>query len=576
MKTTSNLPESINFFTKRFRNLTAIVFLFISCTAFATNDIIPAVTTSSIISSPSTSTFNNVNHISCDGVYWREGNFNLKVFAWDGDDQGWAYDIGSGPQVLSFYEFQPVSHPEIALVSNHNGAVVYAIIAFEADYSGSHDALYEVWQWTGTTFNFVFNSVLAVGGSGGRVINSAGDEYGHYAIVWDDNGFNNGTTAMGYQTGYIDNVYNIIEQGFGTFEFDPGSGPQPLWQPDVDVTYYNEEKPEESAMVYVTFITTDGTEETVVAASSRIGWFYSSATWNSYYEQLDFITAYAVTNSLDHPSIAVNDGYYAYLTSSQTRVGVTFREYRPFDGFTGPYEDIYSFSAVGHFPAPRVSQNGNICGNAGCMPFSPNTYPMIVLQPQEIGSVVAWNYEDLYSSTPNFPQSGSISMGREGVAKGNFFDYSSGVPELVHQNHDAMQMNEMTPDLTTETAISGFDNDNLLYFYYTSDKELYYKTANYWSSTLRKRNSDDPTTTGIFPNPFSNTFQIQMDDKEKIYDISINDLTGRSLFNSVGNSITLNQKIETVSSSFYEGIYLITIKNQDGAIVYSDKLIKVN
>ncbi len=537
---------------RRHSLLTSVTIAFVLCITCLTfkasaQNIIAATDPTITTGFPSMSGTPVPTHLSCDGLKYNSTR-TMKVFAWDGRNQGWAYDDGSEVINMPLYVHSTtnaVYHPEIALIYNSISTCIFALIVYEDVTSGT-GSYYEAYAWSGTAFPTTptNSGSIATVLSSSVVINNAGDEYGHFAIVYD-NGTSTGT-SIGQLSGYIDNSCQFTLGTPGTITYNSNT----MTQPDVDITFGNYSAPKD-ADVFLAFITSP--DNKIVAASIPFGSLLAGGAY-------DIVTNHneigSVKNScaVDHPSISVNDGYAAYLYSYTTHAAVSYQE------DCHGAQSIYLFGVT-----PGGATVSPVVLNQTVSTVATNQHPTVVAEPIEVYTVTAWDFDAMGASAYN-----SLGFYIEGLAHGATYDISTNTYDRTVTGDMQVQTSIGAGGTgfrnTTVTTISGFDQASLLYFYYddaSGAKNLEYKVRPYYNTALRKANKE-LLKAGIYPNPA--TSRVTLTDADEITSAQLSDATGRLILSASGN----NQQIENILNkkliAFDSGLYFLKLTNTDGLI----------
>jgi hypothetical protein len=523
---------------------------------------------------PNTAIYNlkGVTHISCDGISSPDGitpTQEFKVFAWDGGfpGQGWGYIFNGNPVVpMSFSSTNSVSHPEIALVSDCRFSYVYAMIIYEDPIKG---VMYEFYKWNGTSFPIspTYSGSLYTTPVSNTVVSIAGDTYNHFAMICDKG--HNTSSDLLQLTGYIDlSTGNIVFGTIGTINYSGAN----VSQPDIDITYDFDQSPNTHAVVALAFTLSNATD--IVSSSIDQASLYAGTTWNS------GISANSIRKSpaspfvnVDFPSVSLNDGFKSSLCNGfcVTRYGVAYHEY---DGTTTSQITNYpvnlpslaSGTAIGmttiQFGPTATSFSINNTANG--IQSQLNYLPIIVMQPFEVMVVIGWNFDDITGGTFN-------TTSLEGIANTLQYNFNGISPsiwnspflDLSFSGYKEMMMN-FTPSQTTEMAISGFSDGELLYFYYDDvNDDLLYKTANFGATSLRKGLNKSEQKISIYPNPTLDNATILGLDKEEFYNLKVANIQGVELFNLHGNSQLINSKLNEELINLKPNCYLLQLESSN-------------
>ena len=504
-------------------------------------------------------------HLSCDGIEYHNQALTMKVFAWDGGDQGWTYDDnGAGPATPIPFLASSVYHPEIALVSLAVSSTdyLYAVIVYEDPAASAPGTYYEVYQWGGSSFTLVTTTpVKILSGSNGHVtINIAGDIYGHLIIVQDNGTLSN--TNLLQLTAYIDAGSGTLVFGTAGTIIDNGTA---MSQPDADITFDNYKGAPFDAMVYLSYIYHSGINISVSEIYFYDLFIGSTLNMNTYNTKLAQITTAPSNYLADHVSISVNDGYNAYLNSYYPHAGVAYR----INNTSTPDETIKLFGVKhGSYASSSMVLNATPISRAY------NRNPTVVAQPYEIHTVTAWDYDDR-------GQTGTYYL--DGLAHTAAYTYSTNSYSSITNDMQVQTDQGVTGGTgaraTTVTTASGYRADSLLYFYYDSanfnagtgtGKRLEYKVREYPISSLRQSANTDESDVSIYPNPVFNSLHINATDN--VSEATISDAMGRSIIRFSGNLIEIERALNKKLSNLDKGLYFLKLSGKEG--ITSVKFIK--
>ena len=76
----------------------------------------------------------------------------------------------------------------------------------------------------------------------------------------------------------------------------------------------------------------------------------------------------------------------------------------------------------------------------------------------------------------------------------------------------------------------------------------------------------------VYPNPFSNRFEVTIPNSTELSSIMVSDTRGNILFEEP--LIDNNQKLSFLSETWPRGLYFLTCRNSNGAIIHTEKLTK--
>jgi len=527
------------------------------------------------ITNPAIHNVMGVTHISCDGISSPTGitpSQEFKVFAWDGGKgTDWGYIFNGSPVITrSFSSTNSVTHPEIALVSDCRFSYVYAMIIYEDPING---VIYEFYKWNGTSFptSPTYTGTLYATPVSKTVVSIAGDIYNHFAMICDK-GYNTSTDLL-QLTGYIDlSTGNIVFGTIGTINY---SGVN-ISQPDIDITYDFDQSPNTDAVIAVAF--TLGNATNVVSSSVDQFTLFSGTTWNSgsSTNSVRQNPAGPIFVNVDFPSVSLNDGFKSSLCNGfcVTRYGVAYHEY---DGTTTSQITNYPVNLPSAASGTAIGMTSIQVGSPPATSFSltnttslndiqgqTNELPIIVMQPFEVNVVIGWNFINITST-------GLSSTPLEGIANTLRYNFNGISPsiwnspflDLSLSGYKEMMMN-VALNQTTEMAISGFSDFELLYFYYDiSTKDLLYKTANFGATSLRKGLNKSEQKIAIYPNPTLDNVTILGLEKEEFYFLKVTNIQGVQLFNLHGNNQFINSKLNEELIKLKPNCYLLQFESSN-------------
>ena len=107
--------------------------------------------------------------------------------------------------------------------------------------------------------------------------------------------------------------------------------------------------------------------------------------------------------------------------------------------------------------------------------------------------------------------------------------------------------------------------------------EMRYKFKPYGSSTYRGQGETatadvlNPASLNVYPNPFTEYFQLDAHDQAEVLSVQVIDFTGRIVFADKGSVTELNSRLETAGPEFNAGIYIVKV---DGKEQGSFKIVK--
>jgi hypothetical protein len=505
-------------------------------------------------------------HLSCDGLV--NDLFTptraFKAFAWDGANPGWGYEY-NGVSATRFYSLSSKIHePEVALVSDVNFNHIYVLLIYV---DVSNNVFYEFYYWNGTSFPTTPAITGTLGTSsyidGETAI--AGDRYNHFAMACDQ-GFNTSPNLL-QQTGYVDPTTGNITLGtIGNVNY---GGTLNVSQPDIDITFDGDAIPRApyDAVVAITFSYDNSSR--IISNSIDMTTLFAGTTWNT-------TTGNVVTNAstlgggqVDHPAISLNDGYRAWvLCLASTPQGIYPIHYGV------AYHDFNSSNSI-IYQYPVTLQNSwslwspyqvGVCTTSFCtvnVPYLPsenNNYPDIVVEPQEVQMIVAWNFIRLSSIIFTTPEAIANSLG---------YPFLWNIPSTYTASCLVTTPVEMVfnfnQNQTTEMAISNFSEVDLLYFYYDNmTNDLLYKTRPFSATSLRKGIVSSDKNLSFFPNPVSTQIQLLNFKAEENYNLEVCTVTGSLVTAANGLSTQIESILNEQLPKLTNGLYLLKVKGENG------------
>ncbi|MEP7264860.1 MAG: T9SS type A sorting domain-containing protein [Bacteroidota bacterium] len=489
---------------------------------------------------------NSATHLSCDGLEFNSGSENLKVFAWDGADEGWTYDYMGTVASIQAYDNSGVSHPEIALVSIHDGTYIYAIAVYDDNISGAY---YEAYLWGGSSFP----STPAYSGNFGsfaslNVINVAGDNFGNFIIVCDDASITNHIEQL---TGYIDiGSSGALQIGtWGDIELNPTyfSGPPDIWEPDADVTWYRTEPL--SAMIYLVFNSDNGLQNEIKSASIRMDGLFQGTTWSvSPGEITSEITD--PCDEMHHPSISVSDGLIAETNNVDAHAAIAFMS----DCFPNQYISMYPVTAF------SSTSTITVLNQATYTYF--NTEPTAATLPEGPVSTVAWNLDVGLNLVYNLS---SGQLGLDGLAHpATFDDVAFEFDDNITPGQDDLQVNDNGLATVFPTTVSCYSAESFLYFYFDfNNKDLWYKTAAGNAYPLRKELTN-ASIIKVYPNPAFDRIYLQTE--TELEGIVISDVLGKQHLSFKGSNSEIEKTINEIVPTLKTGTYFMQTTDVSGAV----------
>jgi hypothetical protein len=510
-------------------------------------------------------------HISCDGLV--DDLFNpptkaFKVFAWDGANPGWGYEYNgavSSP-TRSYALSSKIHEPEVALVSDVNFIHIYVLLIYV---DGSNSVFYEFYKWDGILLTFPATPTITgtLGTSsyldGETAI--AGDRYNHFAMACDQ-GFNVSTNIL-QQIGYVDPATGNITLGaIGNVNY---GGTLNVSQPDIDITYDGDARVPYDAVVAITFSYDNSSR--IISNSIDMSTLFAGTTWNTTTGDV-VVNVSSLGGQVDHPAISLNDGYRAWLYCiSSTPQGIAPIHYGvAYHDFDASNSIIYqypvtlqnSWSLWSPYQVGASTTAFTLTNNTDLIPEN-NNYPDIVVQPQEVQMIVAWNFINLtsggfFSPTP-----------LEAIANSFGYPFQWSLPATYTAPCFVTTPTEMlfnlTANQTPEMAISNFSEGELLYFYYDNNtNELLYKTRPFWATALRKGISNTNKNLSFFPNPVSTQIQLLNFNAEENYHLEVYTMTGSLVTAANGLSTQLETIVNEQLPKLNTGLYLLKVKGENG------------
>jgi hypothetical protein len=506
-------------------------------------------------------------HLSCDGLV--DDLFTplntFKAFAWDGNSPGWGYEYnGNLPVVMPYFLSSKIHAPEIALVSDVNFNHIYALLIYV---ESSNSVFYEFYKWDWTLFSFPTTpTITGTLGTSSYIDGEtaiAGDRYNHFAMACDQ-GFNVSTNIL-QQTGYVDPATGNITLGaIGNVNY---GGLQPVFQPDIDITYDGDARAPYDAVVAITFSYDNSSR--IISNSIDMTTLFAGTTWNTTIGDV-VVNVSSLGGQVDHPAISLNDGYRAWLYClSSTPQGIAPIHYGvAYHDFDASNSIIYQY--------PVTLQNSwslwspyqvGACtsafttANNGFLPPENNNYPDIVVEPQEVQMIVAWNFIDRTGNYfPNTLDAIANSFGYPFLwnvpATYSAFCFVTTPVEMLFNTNSAQ---------TPEMAISNFSEADLLYFYYDDNiDELLYKTRPFSATALRRGIGSYNKNLNFFPNPVTTQIQLLNFNAEENYYLEVYTMTGSLVTAANGLSTQLESIVNEQLPALNTGLYLVKVKGENG------------
>jgi hypothetical protein len=511
-------------------------------------------------------------HLSCDGL--ADDLFTplrkFKAFAWDGAKPGWGYEYnGNPPVVMSYFLSSKIHEPEIALVSDVNFNHIYALLIYV---ESSNNVFYEFYKWDWTLLSFPTTpTITGTLGTSSYIDGEtaiAGDRYNHFAMACDQ-GFNASTNLL-QQTGYVNPTTGVVSLGtIGNVNY---GGLKPVNQPDIDITFDGDAIPRApyDAVVAITFSYDNSTR--IISNSIDMTTLFAGTTWNT-------TSGNVVTNAstfgggqVDHPAISLNDGYRAWLGClastpqgiAPIHYGVAYHDFNSSNSIIYQYPVTLqnSWSLWSLFQVGACTTAFSLANDAPTLlPIENNNYPDIVVEPQEVQMIVAWNYIDVNG---NFS-----ATSPDAIANSFGYPFLWNVPSTYTAPCFVTTPVEMlfnsNPSQTPEMAISNFSEVDLLYFYYDNFTfELLYKTRPFSATALRKGISNTNKNLSFFPNPVTTQIQLLNFNVEENYLLEVYTMTGSLLTASNGLSTQLESMVNEQLTKLNTGLYLVKVKGENG------------
>ena len=512
-------------------------------------------------------------HLSCDGLV--DDLFTplntFKAFAWDGNSPGWGYEFFNGtiPTIVnrSYTLSSKIHEPEVALVSDVNFIHIYVLLIYV---DGSNNVVYEFYKWNWTLLTFpatpTITGTLGISSFIDGETAIAGDRYNHFAMACDQ-GFNVSTNIL-QQTGYVDPATGNITLGaIGNVNY---GGTLNVSQPDIDITYDGDTRAPYDAVVAITFSFDNSSR--IISNSIDMNTLFAGTTWSTATGNVVTNASTLVGGQVDHPAISLNDGYRAWVLclastpqgTAPIHYGVAYHDFDASNSIIYQYPVTLqnSWSLWSPYQVGASTTAFTLANNTDLIPEN-NNYPDIVVEPQEVQMIVAWNFINLtpggfFSSTP-----------LEAVA--NSFRY----PFLwnVTATHSASclvttpteMMFNLNTSQTPEMAISNFSEVDLLYFYYDNiTSELLYKTRPFSATALRKGISSTNKNLSFFPNPVTTQIQLLNFNAEENYHLEVYTMTGSLVTAANGLSTQLESIVNEQLPALNTGLYLVKVKGENG------------
>jgi len=275
---------------------------------------------------------------------------------------------------------------------------------------------------------------------------------------------------------------------------------------------------------------------------------------------------------VDHPAISLNDGYRAWILclastpqgTAPIHYGVAYHDFDASNSIVYQYPVTLqnSWSLWSPFQVGACTTAFSAANDAPTLLLiENNNYPDIVVEPQEVQMIVAWNYIDV---TGNF-----LPYSLDAIAN------SFGYPFLwnVLATHTAScfvttpveMLFNSNPAKTPEMAISNFSEIDLLYFYYDNFTfELLYKTRPFSATALRKGISNTNKNLSFFPNPVTTQIQLLNFNAEENYQLDLYTIAGSLIFSINGQSTQLESIVNEQLPKLNTGLYLVKVKGVNG------------
>ncbi|MCX6291659.1 MAG: T9SS type A sorting domain-containing protein [Bacteroidetes bacterium] len=505
----------------------------------------------------------DVKHTNNDFREWTASSvdYTMKVIVWDGTYPGLGWDDGhSTGSVLLGHGISGVVpfNPDVSLSSDGR----WAIVVYE-DLGNSNSIVAETYQWN-NGYNLYNTTVLFKSGASPKIDNNDND---YFAIVWMKDSPQYGAIYSCVVdlsgSGNSPNYYNeVVLQ-------DAGSNNLSFYDPDVTVNADN---------VYYTFISDDGTDNTVNVEIQGWGAVESGSlsTGSSIYE-LQYSSSLYVYSK---PRISSNriSNWLSYMDWAVVAEAVNSNN-------NPSTQEIHGFIKwMSNLPTvPYVYNNGSLQGSSSYdMSMIPNYEPVVSYIADYL--YFLWTVDNssntLAGNLALIDQQDVIAIRTQwdGYIYGtNYYPSDYYVANYCTRNND------FAPSVSGRFAINS--NDFLAAFcceYVNSCNhayDVYYKTENYYSVDPFKTEKSPNVASSftIFPNPFDDFLIVELpyayQDNDNICTISITDIMGRTIF----EDFAINQKNLFLGTcpNLTNGIYFMKILDKNHEIVFSSKLSKL-
>ena len=462
-----------------------------------------------------------------------------------------------------------VVRPEIALASQYfsgtGTTAIFAIIVYYVYNGATYDGYYEIHRWDGGGIWTPFPSPAATplpnsqGSQLGDVINVAGDEYGHFVIVYDD--ANPLSTETNGLAGYILNPYKTLMGWPCRISYTPVGSGFDMSEPDVDVTYDQTYPAPYDGKVYLASVSKNGFQ--VLAAEFQFYDLFQGGTFDIHALNADL--GLVITNCISHhPSISVNDGYQAFLASQNPHAAVAYHEACTPPNVPVVKNSIFLFGVQRNFYA-----TSSVLLNNPVVDDLINKNPVVVTDPTDVFAVTAWDFDALNTMQPLYDKEGLAERADYNISNNTFTPYYFPSPPTngVMQVQTPNSSGGTGFNTTYVTTASGFSSTELLYFYYyfntnLSTNVVEYKTRPYTSTLLRQSAEEVSDGLSIYPNPVSSS--IFINSTANIIASSLSDATGRIINSIIGNNKELETALNKNMTALTSGLYFLKTTFEDG------------
>ncbi|GDX48926.1 hypothetical protein LBMAG25_17440 [Bacteroidota bacterium] len=472
----------------------------------------------------------------------------MRVNVWDGSycGLGWNYFDGTTTHT-GFLVIDDSGDPDVSLV--HNGTTWFALVSKVSTIDGG--IYLDVYELQNIPVGFVplaGNIDILLSSSAGAYnnnVNIDADVAGNFAVIWDD--LNSGDIEMFGGTTATNNIPTLSANGMktipNTFEFI---------QPDVSLyTNYNNDilvnysylDPSTSTLYVGTDLFTDLTGSSNLSNSSPFSEVYSG--------------------TIDHPRVAsaptdalTNDNLWTVVAThiDNGRIDIV--------GHTLWASTVYDYVYT------DGSMSANLC-DIGSDWY--NRFPVVTYCNATRGLVVGW--ASTYDQSIDFNPYGLVAL--RCLYDGSYYPITQGM--TTYDGFLIVNSDNPNNDWEYMLSVAGRDGDlnshKILYsFYYENDDDLIYKEVDWLAPTLRLEEKIS-STTNIYPNPFSNSFNIQLPFETECV-ITITDMAGRMLYSQ---QLSTNAKVQSYSgygNNLNQGLYLLTVTDINNGTVSRTKIVK--